>query len=207
MAQSAASGSKRHLLVGFACVASAYLDRDLLLKGPKERKHSPFGEKMVLTIHQLGYFRLVDAEQLGDFPLFELPCLQNQADGVPKLGAREKLIGVVKAQVGEHVAAADFVFGVFFSGHCSSSDVHPSANINRIHHPVGVSIESQRDLKHAASDALEGLGSRAFSPFCASYSADPTLLRTSGGKLLSCLRESPSHATGLRCSSKRRTII
>jgi hypothetical protein len=69
---------------------------------------------MVLTIHQLGYLRLIDAEQFADFPLFELPGLQNQADGVPKLRAREKLIGIVKPQVGEHVAAADFVFRLLF---------------------------------------------------------------------------------------------
>jgi hypothetical protein len=53
---------------------------------------------------------LVNAEQFGDFSLFKLPTLQDQANGVPNLGTREKFIGV-----GEDLAAFDFEFG-FFSG-------------------------------------------------------------------------------------------
>jgi hypothetical protein len=98
------SGCERHFLVGFAFVTPAHVDSDLLLKGIQECKKPPFGEKMILTIHQFGYFRLIDAEQSGDFPLFELSGLQDQAHGVPQSRAREKFIGVAESEVGEHIA-------------------------------------------------------------------------------------------------------
>src|SRR5215475_2004136 len=48
---------------------------------------------------------------------------------------------------------------------------------------------------------LKGFATGALSPFCTSYSADPRLLRTSGGNSLTCLRESPSQIMDRTSSS------
>ena len=61
---------------------AADVDHDLLLKTLEERKQAAFGKQMVLAVHQLGYFRLVDVEQSADFPLFQFLRLQDQADKV-----------------------------------------------------------------------------------------------------------------------------
>jgi|SRR5271155_1804690 len=99
----------------------AHLDHDLLLKTLEECKQAAFGKQMVLAVHQFGYFRLVDIEESCDFPLFQFPRLQDQADGMTKLRAGQKLVGVVKLKVGKDIAATDFIIGFFLPAQDSFS--------------------------------------------------------------------------------------
>jgi len=83
----------------------------------------------------------------------------------------------------------DTRFG-FFPG--SMQNIELLSDLNRIHYAVRIGLKTNGNLKKPLPTPLNGLAEGTFSPLCASYSADPMLLRTSGGKLLTCLRESPS---------------
>jgi len=154
----AASGRKRHLLVGFALVVPAHLNCDLLLKGLQEREQSPFGEKMVLPIHQLRYLRV------GVFS----PGHSSFSVGV----------GVEPRRDLKHPAAEARTT-------CGSSPISETHSLGgRDLSRAGLQPRSLHinGLRVGFWRALNGLATGAFSPFCASYSADPMLLRNSGGK-------------------------
>lgn len=87
-----------------------------MLKGLQKREQSSFGKKMVLTIHQ---FLDTSAWSMPSSSAVSR-CLSFLAFRIRRTVcpscAREEFVGVVKPQVGEHTATADFVVGVFFPG-------------------------------------------------------------------------------------------
>ena len=99
------------------------LDRDLPIQPLEELEQLVGGEAAEMPVHQVRDFRLLDAEQGGDFPLLELPGRKQLMDVESQLCPSIKLVGILKPQIGEDVAGAflilDFSLSCYHS--CSAS--------------------------------------------------------------------------------------
>jgi hypothetical protein len=105
----ARSEAKSDLLKGIAGAARADLDRHLAVETLEEAEQLVGSEPVEMSIHQVGYLRLLDAEQGGNLLLREFTVGEQLIDVIAQLGPGQPLVGVGQAQVGEDVAGAFLV--------------------------------------------------------------------------------------------------
>jgi hypothetical protein len=102
------SRGKSHLLVGFALVVTANLDRHFSVKPFKKIKQLVRREAAEMPIHQVRHVGLSNAQDFGDFTLFQLLVFEDVEDMESDLRARQKLVGVFEAQIREDVPGTLF---------------------------------------------------------------------------------------------------
>jgi hypothetical protein len=96
------------LLVGFAFVVTADLDRHFPVKAFKKIEQLVRREAAEMPVHQVRHVWLRNAQDIGDFALFQLLVFEDFEDMKSDLRARQKLIGILEAQVRKDISGALF---------------------------------------------------------------------------------------------------
>ena len=100
-------------------MVTADLDRHFLVKAFQKIEQLVRCEAAEMPIHQVRYVGLRNAEDVGDFALFQFLVFEDFEDMESDLRARKKLVGILEAQIREDVAGAFFELNWFSSFSCS----------------------------------------------------------------------------------------
>ena len=99
---------ERDFLIGLALAMGANFDTHFPVKPPEKIEQLVCGEAAEMSVHQMRYVGLCDAQNAGNFTLLQLLFFQNFEDMKPHLGTGQELIGILQSQVGENVPRANF---------------------------------------------------------------------------------------------------
>jgi hypothetical protein len=95
---------KGHSLVGFAFFATADLDRHFSVKPFQKIEQLVSGETAEVPVHQVRHVGLRNSQDMGDFALPQVPLFEDFEDVESDLRARQKLVGILEAQIREDVS-------------------------------------------------------------------------------------------------------
>jgi len=98
------SGTNTNFLIRLARPVRANADGHFPVKASEEIEQLVGGEAAEVPVHQVRDFRLFDTKQRRDLTLLELPVCQKIIDMKAQSRPREKLVGILKAQVREDIA-------------------------------------------------------------------------------------------------------
>ena len=101
------SPSDGHLLVRFALLARTYLDSHFSVKSPEEIEQLVCREPAEVSVHQVGYVGLCNAENSGHFALLQFLLFQDFEDVKSYLRTSHQLIGIFQSKIGKNIPGAD----------------------------------------------------------------------------------------------------
>lgn len=87
--------------IRLSCSVGIDLDGDFLVQALEKIKQLVGCEPAVMAVHRMGHIRLSDAEDRGDFTLFQFSPFKDLVDMQPDLRSCKKLICVYQSQIGE----------------------------------------------------------------------------------------------------------
>jgi len=101
------SGSGDHFLVGFTLVVRTHLDSHFSIKPSQEIQQFVGGEATKVSVHQMGYVGLRNAQNTCDLTLLQSFLFQDFEDVKSYLRTSHELVGIFQTKIGKNVSRPD----------------------------------------------------------------------------------------------------